>query len=134
MSLLISGDDLVGNAIIAQVGLSKTLSQTGDSAAIPRNSQNGARGASDRAPGLTGLANEEAPVLHDFQRGSEFPSLGGLVDLRAKEFVIVRLAIAIAVMEAPESVAVEDEYFLIPQAQAKRFVKTGGKARPPHFR
>ena len=133
MSLLIGGHDLIGNGIIAQVGLAKALGQTGDSAAIRRNSQNGARGATDGAPGLTGLANEKASVLHHHEGGREFPGLGSLVDLRAKELVVVRFAIAIPVMKAPEPVPVEVEIFLVAQALAKWFVQTGCKAGPLHF-
>ena len=113
MALLIGRDDLVGNGIITQIGLAKTIGQTGDFAAIRRNAQNRARRAPDCAPSLTGFANNKAPVLHDLEGGSEFPGLGGLVDLRAKELVVVHLAIAVTVMKTPKPVSVEDEDFLI---------------------
>ena len=130
MALLIGRNDLVGNGIITQVGLAKTIGQTGDFPAIRRYPQNRARRAPDGAPGLTGFANNKAPVLHDLEGGSEFPGLGGLVDLRAKELVVVRLAIAVTVMKTPKPVSVEDEDFLIPQPQAQRLVQTGCKTGP----
>ena len=133
MALLIGRDDLVGNGIITQIGLAKTIGQTGDFAAIRRNAQNRARRAPDGAPGLTGFANNKAPVLHDLEGGSEFPGLGSLVDLRAKELVIVRLAVTVTVMKTPEPVSVEDEDFLIPQPQAQRLVQTGCKTGPFHL-
>ena len=118
MPLLIAGRNLIGNGIIAKVGLSKALSQSSDFSAIRRNSQNGPRRAPDGTSGLTRFANEEASILHDLEGGSEFPGFRGLVDLRAKKFMVISLPIAIAVVKAPESVAVKNEYFLVAQAQA----------------
>ena len=115
MPLLIAGRNLIGNGIIAKVGLSKALSQSSDFSAIRRNSQNGPRRAPDGTSGLTRFANEEASILHDLEGGSEFPGFRGLVDLRAIKFMVVRLAITIPVMKAPEPVAVEYEDLLLAQ-------------------
>ena len=99
------------------------MGQTGDFFAVGGYAEDGAGGPPDGAARLTGFADEETAVLFHFQCRGEFSGLGSLVDLRTKQFMIVGFAIAVAVMETPESIAVEHEDFLLSQTKPQRFVQ-----------
>src|SRR5262249_23275411 len=124
------GGDDARAGIDAEEWLAKAMRETCDGFAIGGNAKDAATIATDGRAGLAGLGDDEAAVGRKLHAAGEFARLSGLGPAIAKEFVAIRLAVAVGVENAPDAVAVVDKDFIFANREAQGFVQARGKTPP----
>jgi hypothetical protein len=76
------------------------------------------------------LGDDEFAARREAHGARELAVVGGLREGVREELVDVSLAVAVRVAQAPDAVAIEDVYLLVPDRERQRLVKAGGEALP----
>src|SRR5690606_37324474 len=112
--------------------LAETASEHLDRFAVGCDAKDRARVTRERVAALSALPDDEGTVRQDAQAGGELAGFRRLREGAGEQLVLIGLAVAVGVDDAPDAIPIVNEDFAAADAEAERFVEAGGEPAPSH--